>query len=184
MAAEVVSPGVVEVAAPGDAEPLGVVALLLPLQQGHGPHAVHHKNPAISESNRGAGDAPRLQYGVPDFLWADKTSAALYNPVEGEVGWAGGRAVGKDIPVLVVEKEDMHVEGKGEGAVVLDGTAVEEAEGVISGSDRSQDMVELAAADIAAAGNREDTAGTADRDSTGDNRGTGDNGGSARRISA
>lgn len=41
-----------------------------------------------------------------------------------------------------------------------------------------------AAVDIAAAGNREDTAGVADRDNTGDNQGTVDNRDTARRASA
>ena len=127
-------PGAVEVAALGDEEPRGVVALLLPLQQVHAPHLqvlwilfpalphilytehliwnnrepedmppyelprgynvlllyhvqALHEDPVISENNQGAGDAPRPQYGVPGFLWADRVSAAaLCNPVEAEVG--------------------------------------------------------------------------------------------------
>ena len=88
-------PGAVEVAALGDAEPRGVLALLLPLQQEHAPllrepllalHAVHNLDPEISACNQGAGETPRLQYGVPGFLWADKISSALCNPVEGEAG--------------------------------------------------------------------------------------------------
>jgi hypothetical protein len=205
---------------------------------------VHNPDPAISEKNLVVGETPHLKHGVHDFLWADRFSALLCDPVEAEAGWAGGTAAaalaaGEDTPVWEAVEQGMNVgmdnvdkmavvpvldevAGKEGDRVGVKGMEEELSEwdmlkGMIEmaeriGEDRNDAEVGIAAEDravgspvedmeivpvglveerpgraveyTAAAGNREDTAGTADRDSTGDNQGTVGNRDSARTVSA